>query len=106
MVNNAGVCPEAKSMAMTPGGKRLHESETRDFDHTIAVNTRGTYLGCKYAIRQFLKQEPLAKNSRGDRTRGWIVNVVSAAGLVALPGAPAYVASKHASMGLTKEVAM
>lgn len=45
-------------------------------------------------------------NTRGDATRGWIVNIASVAGLRAFQGAHAYTASKHAVMGLTKEVAV
>jgi NAD(P)-dependent dehydrogenase (short-subunit alcohol dehydrogenase family) len=37
--------------------------------------------------------------------RGAIVNTASVAGLVATPGMPAYVASKHAVIGLTETVA-
>jgi len=37
--------------------------------------------------------------------RGAIVNTASVAGLVATPGMPAYVASKHAVIGLTKTAA-
>lgn len=66
------------------------------FDLTMSINTRGVFLGCKYALAQFLSQEPLPENSRGDRTRGWIVNVASKGGLVALAGAPSNTISKHA----------
>lgn len=44
-----------------------------------AINTRGTFLGIKYAIAQMLRQEP---QPSGDR--GWIVNISSIGGLVAL----------------------
>lgn len=44
-----------------------------------AVNTRGPFLGMKYAIAQMMKQEP---RSTGDR--GWVVNIASIGGLVGL----------------------
>ena len=62
--------------------------------------------GGKYAIIQFLAQEPHQANSRGDRTRGWIVNTASMLGLVAFSRAPNYVSSKHAVVGMTKQIAV
>jgi NAD(P)-dependent dehydrogenase (short-subunit alcohol dehydrogenase family) len=49
----------------------------------------------KYQIRQML--------TNGG---GAIVNISSAAGLVAIPGIPIYTASKHGVVGLTKAVAV
>ena len=45
----------------------------------MAVNAKGVFLGCKYAIRQMLRQEPLPW-SNGDR--GWIINTASVQGVV------------------------
>jgi NAD(P)-dependent dehydrogenase (short-subunit alcohol dehydrogenase family) len=106
MVNNAGIAPEVNDIAAQPGGLRVHETLTETFDRTMNINVRGVFLGCKYAVVQFLAQEPLSVNSRGDATRGWIVNVASLAGLVALGGAPCYTASKHAVVGLTKQIGL
>ena len=106
MVNNAGIALEVEGLAAQPGGIRVHETATSTFDKTMEINTRGVFLGCKYAIQQFLAQEPLPVNSRGDITRGWIVNMGSTGGLVALSGAPCYTASKHAVVGLTKQIAV
>jgi NAD(P)-dependent dehydrogenase (short-subunit alcohol dehydrogenase family) len=92
-------------MVSKPGGVRCHESETELFDRVMAVNVRGVFLGCKYAIGQFLKQEPLPVNSRGDAQRGWVVNMSSVGGLVTLGGLPGYITSKHAVIGLTKQIA-
>ena len=104
MVNNAGVCPEILDIAAQPGGVRAHETPIEIFDTTMRVNTRGVFLGCKYALAQFLAQDPLPPNSRGDATRGWIVNVASLGGLVSFAGAPSYTTSKHAVVGLTKVI--
>ena len=73
----------------------LHETEDADFDRVIAVNLRGTFLGMKHQIRQML-------TSGG----GAIVNTSSNAGLGAVMLLSAYVASKHAIVGLTKNAAV
>lgn len=106
MVNNAGVCGELLGIVSQPGGLRVHETAMETFDRTMNVNTRGVFLGCKYALEQFLAQEPLPPNSRGDATRGWIVNMASLAGIVGFQGAPSYTMSKHAVVGLTKEIGL
>lgn len=62
------------------------------FDSVMAVNVRGVFLGLKYVLKQMLAQ----------KSGGAIVNTASTAGLLGSPGMPAYVASKHAVLGLTK----
>ncbi|KLU82752.1 hypothetical protein MAPG_01821 [Magnaporthiopsis poae ATCC 64411] len=49
MVNNAGIFT---------GTQNILELSIDDYDRTMAINTRGTYLGCRYAIQQFLAQSP------------------------------------------------
>jgi NAD(P)-dependent dehydrogenase (short-subunit alcohol dehydrogenase family) len=51
------------------------------YDKTMSVNARGTFLGCKYAIAQMMKQD---LHPSGDR--GWIINLSSVAGLVGFGG--------------------
>lgn len=75
-------------------GARCHEMETETFDKTVAINTRGVWLCCKYALKQMLAQEPREPNHRGDRTRGWIVNAASIYGLTATGNCSHYVACK------------
>jgi NAD(P)-dependent dehydrogenase (short-subunit alcohol dehydrogenase family) len=65
-----------------------------DWNRTIALNLTGVFLGLKYEIPAMLE--------RG----GAIVNMASGAGLVGFPGLPAYVASKHGVVGLTRAAAM
>lgn len=66
------------------------------------INSRSVFLGCKYAIQQFLTQTP---HSSGHR--GWIINTASMLGLIGLkPGAAAYCASKGAVVLLTKQIAV
>jgi NAD(P)-dependent dehydrogenase (short-subunit alcohol dehydrogenase family) len=44
----------------------------------MAVNAKGVYLGCKYAVAQMLTQEPVGGS------RGRIVNIASIGGLAGL----------------------
>ncbi|UPK90473.1 hypothetical protein LCI18_001408 [Fusarium solani-melongenae] len=98
MVNNAGICPEAQA---PNAGKLLYDLDDEVFDKTMRVNSRSVFLGCKYANRQFLKQDVL---SSGDR--GWIVNIGSTASLTADVGIGAYNTSKGAVLQTTKSVAV
>lgn len=72
-------------------------AETSDeaWSKTLAVNLDGIFYATKHAIRAMLRN--------GD---GAVVNVASQYGLVAGPGLPAYVASKHGVVGLTKAAAL
>lgn len=60
-----------------------------------AIDLKGIWLCMKYEIPQMLKQGG-----------GAIVNCASIAGLVGFPSIPAYVASKHGVVGLTKTAAL
>ena len=83
--NNAGI--EGKVMPIA-------EYDEAVFDAVIGVNVKGVFLGLRHVLPQMIRQ-----NS------GTIVNTASVAGLVGTPGMPAYVASKHAVLGLTKTAA-
>ncbi|WP_326534605.1 SDR family NAD(P)-dependent oxidoreductase [Pseudorhodoferax sp.] len=96
MVNNAGVFTGLHSI--------VDETEEQ-YDLTMNVNAKGVWLGCKYAITQFLKQDPITTPS-GERVRGRIVNIASIGGLVGLALEPAYCASKGAVVNLTRELAL
>ena len=67
-----------------------------EWQRVIATNLTGTFL-CSQAVAQHLVAQ-----GRG----GKIVNLASVAGLMAVPNRAAYVSSKHAVVGLTKEMAM
>ncbi len=62
---------------------------------TIDVNLKGIWLCMKYEVPEMLKQGG-----------GAIVNTSSIAGLVGFVGQPAYVASKHGVIGLTRVTAL
>lgn len=66
-----------------------------NWDRVLSVNLKGVWLCMKYEIAQMLQQDS-----------GAIVNTASAAGLVGARGIPAYVASKHGVVGLTKTAAL
>jgi len=83
--NNAGI--EGK-LAPTA------EYEEAVFDAVIGVNVKGVFLGLRHVLPEMIRQGS-----------GAVVNTASVAGLVATPGMPAYVASKHAVIGLTKTAA-
>lgn len=83
--NNAGMGGPAK-----PTG----EYEPEEWDRVIALNLSGVFYACRYEIEQMLK------NGGGS-----IVNIASIHGTVAAPNSPAYTASKHGVVGLTKNIA-
>lgn len=70
------------------------EYDEAEFDAVLTVNVKGVFLGLRHVLPVMLA-----------RKAGAIVNTASVAGLVATPGMPAYVASKHAVIGLTKTAA-
>jgi NAD(P)-dependent dehydrogenase (short-subunit alcohol dehydrogenase family) len=84
--NNAGIGGPAK-----PTGAY----EPEEWDRVIALNLNGVFYACKYELEQ------MEKNGGGS-----IVNIASIHGQVAAPNSPAYTASKHAVVGLTKNIAV
>lgn len=74
----------------------VHQITKEQVDFTMQHNFYSVLFCAKYEIQQFLKQG----------TGGVIVNNASIAGLTGLPGNPAYVASKHAVNGLTRNLAL
>ncbi len=90
-VNNAGIFPAVPLLEMT--------EET--WDQVFAVNARGVFIGAREAARRMS-----ATGAHGGRG-GVIVNIVSTAGFRgSAPGLAAYVGSKHAARGLTRELAL
>jgi len=83
--NNAGIEGKVAPTA---------EYDEAVFDAVMAVNVKGVFLGLRHVLPVMLKQR-----------RGAVVNTASIAGLVGTVGMPAYVASKHAVIGLTKVAA-
>lgn len=73
--------------------QKLEDLEESIFDRVVAVNLRGAFLMCKYAV-------PHLRAAGG----GSIVNVGSVASLRPMGGA-AYVSSKHGLLGLSRTIA-
>ena len=88
LYNNAGIMPEADHSVI--------DTDVPTWDKVMAVNVRGVFLGCKYAIPQMLEQGS-----------GSIINIAS---FVAILGCSvpqdAYTASKGAVLALTRSTAV
>lgn len=84
--NNAGIEGQAAN---------TQDCTEENWDRTININLKGVWLCMKYQIPMMLEQG-----------EGSIVNCASIAGLVGFPNLPAYTASKHALVGLTKTTAL
>lgn len=82
--------------AITPDDKPLTETDFEYWDKLMAVDQKGVALSLKYELRQFEKEGKA----------GSIVNTSSVSGIRPQPANPAYVAAKHAVIGLTKNAAM
>jgi NAD(P)-dependent dehydrogenase (short-subunit alcohol dehydrogenase family) len=65
------------------------------WERVIAINLTGTFLCAKRALVDLLP-----------RQAGRIINIASVAGLVGSGGGPAYTASKHGVVGLTRQLAI
>lgn len=86
-VNNAGIFPSV----------RVDEMTDALWDQVQDVNSRGTFVGSREAARRMI----------GSAKGGVIVNIASTAGFKGVaPGLAAYVSSKHAVRGLTKQMAI
>lgn len=83
-VNNAGV---------PSSGVDLMQMTAEQWQRVLSINLTGVFFSMKHEL-------PALRASRGA-----IVNVASGGGLFAIPRSPAYVASKHGVVGLTKAAA-
>ena len=86
MVNAAGILD---------GYAPVQEMSPALFTKVIAINLTGTFFGCKRALEEMVPAG-----------RGRIINLASVAGLIGDGGGPAYVASKHDVVGLTRQLAV
>ena len=84
--NNAGIELQATVTGTTQS----------EWDAVMNVNVKGVWLGLKHQIERMIAQGG----------GGSIVNTASLAGLMAVPSLAAYIASKHAVVGLTKAAAV
>lgn len=85
--NNAGISG--------PHQDGVADASEADWDRVMNINAKGVFLSMKYEIGAML--------ATGG---GVIVNTASVAALVAVRNASAYVAAKHAVLGLTRAAAL
>lgn len=90
--NNAGIGTAALGIT----GKKLAEIDKGAWDRTLAINLTGVFLCLKYEI------EHMVASGRP----GSIVNTASIAGVTGANKLSAYVATKHAVVGLTRSAAI
>jgi len=82
--------------ALTPDDKPVSEFDEAYWERLMAVDLKGTALCLKYELRQMQAQG----------TGGSIINISSVSGFRPQPANVAYVAAKHAVVGITKVAAM
>lgn len=87
-VGNAGIWDFSTSLAQLPD-----DTISAAFDELFAINVKGYLLGAKAAYRELAK------------TQGSIIFTVSNAGFYPCGGGPLYTASKHAVVGLIRQLA-
>src|SRR5208282_659279 len=87
-IGNAGIWDFSLPLVKLPDD-RISEA----FDEIFAINVKGYLLGAKAAVTELLK------------TRGSIIYTVSNAGFYVAGGGPLYTASKHAVVGLVRQLA-
>ncbi len=86
LVNNAGIMDEFKP---------IDEVTDEFWDNIMAVNLNGPFMAMRKAVQIMLKQE----------TGGNIINISSIGGVCGARAGAAYTASKHAIVGITKNIA-
>jgi NAD(P)-dependent dehydrogenase (short-subunit alcohol dehydrogenase family) len=84
LINNAAICP---NVPMT-------ETTEEEFDHTMAVNVKGVFFCCKYAVPYMIQ------NGGGS-----IVTVTSRAVFIPTDCSAVYCASKGAAQSFTQAIA-
>jgi len=75
--------------------KPITDTDVAEFDDVMAINVRGVWLSVKHVLPAMI-----------GRGGGSIVMMSSVTGLVGFAAMSAYVASKHAVLGLTKSLAL
>ncbi|TXT07089.1 hypothetical protein VHUM_03259 [Vanrija humicola] len=103
-VDKFGRIDYAVNCAGVSGGGAFAEFSTETWDRTTGVNERGVFLCMREQLKVMAEQE-WAKDERR-RQRGAIVSVASLCGQVAIPQSAAYIASKHAVIGLAKSATL
>ncbi|PSS15890.1 Secoisolariciresinol dehydrogenase [Actinidia chinensis var. chinensis] len=87
MFNNAGVGGPQKA--------RIVDNDKVDFERVLSVNVTGVFLGMKHAARVMIPAQ-----------RGTIISTASTSSIIGGAGSHAYCCSKHAVLGLTRNLAI
>ncbi|WP_170417140.1 SDR family oxidoreductase [Ruegeria atlantica] len=95
LVNNAGITGFEGSIDGQPPAHDPENATLSDWRAVHATNSDGTFLGCRYAIRAMRPAKA-----------GSIINISSRSGIIGVPMAAAYAASKAAIRNHTKSVAL
>ena len=85
IINIAGV------VHVTP----LHEYEAADWDYLMGVNLKSIFFSLKHGLA-YLQQNEFS----------YMVNVISVSSFIGQKSTPAYIASKHGALGLTRAIAL
>ncbi|XP_073015587.1 secoisolariciresinol dehydrogenase-like [Primulina eburnea] len=85
--NSAGICDSLKS--------RITDDEKSDFERVLSINVTGVFLSMKHAARVMVPAR-----------RGSIISVSSMCSAIGGAASHAYTSSKHAVVGLTKNLAV
>lgn len=85
MLNNAGWHPPAMT---------IQETSIEEYEDLLRLNLTSSFMGCKFAVPELIK------------TQGSIINMSSKVAEIGQAGAPGYVSTKAAQIGLTKALAI
>ncbi|CAG8977548.1 hypothetical protein HYALB_00012354 [Hymenoscyphus albidus] len=100
-INSAGIM----SSSLVPAT----DIDIENFDKVLKINTRGVMLCVRAVSKVMMQQEPrMFKGRHGQERslgRGCIINLGSLSSITASKGMMAYVASKHALLGIPKVAA-
>lgn len=87
MICNAGICDETKP--------RIIDNTKADFERVLSINITGVFLSMKHAARVMVPTRS-----------GCIISTASVSSKVGAAASHAYCSSKHAVLGLTKNLAV
>lgn len=73
----------------------LHECTEQDWDYLMGVNLKSIFFALKHSIAHLRQNK-----------RSYMVNIASVSGFIGQAQTPAYIASKHGALGLTRSIAL
>ena len=93
LVNNAGI-----ANSLVP----FLDASTDLFDNVMKTNVYSMFWHCKYLVPYIIENSKKKSNFNGKTS---IINISSIAGIRSIAGLGPYVVSKHAVIGLSKQIA-